>query len=236
MSELSPCVRCFVPYPREDLVRDKCPNCRAALRAVARQELMASDNRAIAAASRSLLNHIKKLGDDTAIMPEVAQSFLTSLSPTGDFKDGMKELGKCLNQDFQKARGYGLTEDEERVYERKEGSIVRYYQLIEAMLRNLDQNKQIDVSSLTDEDLSAALSQVAVQYMQTDPEFRRLVISQAIAATPDMRQEVMELGGQRVIEEAESAPVEQPEEDLEYDEYDPESEEEAEEEPEAESQ
>ncbi len=222
MSELSPCVRCFVPYPREDLVRDKCPNCRAALRAVARQELMASDNRAIAAASRSLLNHIKKLGDDTAIMPEVAQSFLTSLSPTGDFKDGMKELGKCLNQDFQKARGYGLTEDEERVYERKESAIVKYYSLIEAMLRNLDQNKQIDVSSLTDEDLSAALSQVAVQYMQTDPEFRRLVISQAIAATPDMRQEVMELGGQRVIEEADSAPL--PVDDIDYDEYDPDSE------------
>lgn len=169
---------------------------------------MAND-RVVAEASRGLLNHLKRLGDDSAIGPQVMSAFL-SAHGDGDMSRGAEKLGQNLKEDFDRVRGVGLSEDELKYFERRDGAIIKFHTLIQDLVNKQDAYRQIDVSGLTDEDLSNALIDVAVQHMLADEEMQRKVFARLFEEKPGMRAEIMEMGGAQVVESPPVIPAPEP--------------------------
>ncbi len=194
------CTRCRIPHIIPSLVNGVCENCRDALNAIGQRELAMSDQRAVAQASRSLITHLNRMGDESAVMPAVGAAFLKEIG-------GMEHLGKSLAEDFRRVRGECLTEEEARTWDRRDGNIIKMYTLVTGLLQKLDENKKVDVSGLTDEDLNTALADVAAKLISADPVFRDRIINEAMSNDPNLRQRVMEMNGNTVVPPSQAPPA-----------------------------
>lgn len=164
-----------------------------------------SNQATIAQAARQFMQVIKSLGTESAAMPKVADSFLNQLAQaTG--KDGTDALAELLLQDFQRVRGSGLTEEQATVFEYKDAVIQKYHQMIQSMLQHNDSRKTLDASGLTDEDLIATIGGLIPELIQA-PEFRAKIVHEAIKADPDLRRQIVELGGVTVVDAKPLPPV-----------------------------
>lgn len=168
-----------------------------------------SETKAIEKAARKFMTAMKGLSSDSAVMPKVIESFMSGIG-------GPEKLGDMLLDDFQRTRGVGLTEEQALNFEYKDAVIQKYYQMIMSQLQAGDDKKNIDASGLTDEDLMATLSSIAIEQVKSSKEFRSLLIEKAIESDPLIVKEIMELGGAKVLEAQPSEP-----EDLERELDDP---------------
>jgi hypothetical protein len=172
-----------------------------------------ADSRAIAEASRSLIKHLKRTGDDSAIVPAVLQSFYKKLGE-GDAASGINKMGECLLEDFKKSRGDDLSDKEREIFERKDGVIQKYYQMLLDTSRRDDDSKNIDVSGLTDEDLTATIIDTCLKVILEDDILQKRFLNRLFSMKPGLLAEIMEMGGKVVFD----VPADTPPSVLEYDE------------------
>jgi hypothetical protein len=177
------------------------------------REARMADNRAIAEASRSLIKHLKRVGDGNAIVPAVLQSFYRKLGD-GDAASGINKMGECLLEDFNKSRGDDLSDKEREIFERKDGVIQKYYQMLLDTSRRDDETKNIDVSGLTDEDLTATVIDTCLKIMLEDEVLQKRFLNRLFSMKPGLLAEIMEMGGKVVFD----VPAEKHPSVIEYDE------------------
>ncbi len=171
-----------------------------------------AEKREIKNATRSFLKHLSRMSDEGAMAPQIAAAFLGELGE-GDQSKGLRELGKALKQDFDHIRGENLTEAERALFERKDGNIIKIHTLVMDFIRRIDEGRDVDVSGLTDSEINQALVDVAVQAAIQNENIRAMILNQLFDALPDLRQQIMEMGGNAVL------PVSM-EEEIDYDEAD----------------
>lgn len=154
-----------------------------------------ADDRATAQACREVMSKIRKIGDDSAVMPQVMAELMQLLG-------GPAGYARKLHQDFQIASGYG-----ENGIGRKEGIVLKYHALIAAMQAKQDENTSIDATGLTDDDVRATLTSLAMDLIANDPSLRKRLVHSAVKDDPELRNEIVELSGQVVIEPPPAIPV-----------------------------
>ena len=155
--------------------------------------LAKAGSRAITTAAREFLCALRTHGRDGAAMPEIMEAGYRVLG-------GREKLGEIWAEELQKARGENLTELEAATWERSPKIISSLIELGMRFAAKADEGKQLDVSSLTEEELQGVLTGLLHDLVRDDPEFRRLAVSEAIKREPALWSVAAESAGVKTVD------------------------------------
>lgn len=189
------CKRIFDPE-KENYSKNFCGECEGYWKSKRKQELKAEkelkDRKAIAKACREISRQMAAT-KDSQIMPAVIARLQDKLG-------GPQGLADLLLDDFNRARGEGLTEDEFLDFKYSPAVIQKYHQMLIRMYEHHDDTRATDLSSMADEDLQAVLIGLAMQLVREDKNFRREVALEALKEDPGLLKELTEAAELNVLE------------------------------------
>lgn len=187
------CLECKKVMPSEEIKNGYCDECRRYRRGLIKKELEMSDQRAVSQAAYGLLERMKNLGTNQQVLNQLMTEF-TELNggPTG--------LAKQLQDDFNRARGVGLTEAEALLFERSDAVIQKYWQLIGSLIAQNDKANHLDLSGLTEEELQATVAGVAIDEVKANPEFAKAMIRALQHVAPELFPKTIDVNAQPVLE------------------------------------
>jgi hypothetical protein len=152
------------------------------------QDKAVTERKAVYKATRELAKAIADRGKNTAVSPDFFDEFTKELG-------GARGLGKRLANDFKRISGEGLTEAEQAFFTHDEKTLQRYWQMLSTFMQQQDRMNSVDITSLSDEELQATLSQLAMSLIAKDDAFRKGVIKACVTMDRDFIEELAQEAG-----------------------------------------
>lgn len=182
-NEHSHCGQCSGVFRNAQLHSGLCSECSTSSIEQSEKVLSRSIDRTTARATKAsvqLLAAIKAQGKTGKTMPMVMDAFIKGLG-------GEAAYGERILEDFNKARGEGLSADELETYEYSSHTVLKWYELINRSLLATDSGKDLDVGSLDEADLESVLAKIAKKHLLEDKDTRRLALMNAIEEDAEFR-------------------------------------------------
>lgn len=180
----SHCYRCNIVFRDAQLKSGFCGDCLVQEQQENRKIASRSESKVVTKAATKLLSSLKEKGKDGQVMPVVMNEFFNALGGTEKFAQRMAE-------EFEKAHGIGLNEDEQEVYVPSHQLRLHWFDLISRVQKQVDTDRSLDVGSLEESDLEAILSNVALKAFNEDSSLQLAVISQAVS-NAELRRQIFE--------------------------------------------
>lgn len=117
---------------------------------------------------------------------------------------GEKRFAQMMYSEFQKAHGIGLEEGELLTFRKSPKLILQWYELMARHIHKEDENRTLDISGVSQDDLMDALRALAVDLVNTNADFRRIAIESSIAAEPELVHLAMKTAGMSDAVDAEA--------------------------------
>ena len=141
-----------------------------------------SNQRALAKAARTFTTEIlaAKTTGERAVVPAVVEKFVENMG-------GVEGVADALFKDFQQVRGQDLTEEEKAKWQPKDQVVQKYYTLILKFLESRDERlTDDDLAGLDEKDLQAIVLGSVREAIDSDPEFRRQIVLEAVDRDPEL--------------------------------------------------
>ena len=193
----------------EELEDGKCDRCLVKEEQQRQLILSNADGNTLAKFVRQLTTEIKSSNKNEPISPSILDSALSKLGAHFG-KDGKEALGELIGEQLLKSTGKGLTPAESAMWKFSPLVTHRWAELITRLATRIDDRQQLDVSSLSEEDLLASLTTLVFDMIRTNAEYRRMAVLEAIRVQPDLIHEAMTVAGMPAVEGEKIAPTSLP--------------------------
>jgi len=200
------CLGCAQCFSVEEITADRCAVCHQKF-LERRTEVMAkADERALSTAARQILTGIASAGKGEARSPAFIEGAMKRLG-------GPTRFGEICGEEMNKARGCD-PETGEPLPAHMEPSAspmltLKWGELLSRAMARNDERESVEIGSLNDEDLVSTLRLLAVDLVESNEEFRRLIVTEALRKQPDLIDQALNAAGKPVLD-AESEEVTTP--------------------------
>jgi len=182
------CLQCSGVFEKTDLTKGYCKGCTVSMNEEANQSLKAAQSRVLAkgaSASAKLLSALQENGKGGRSVPVILGAFWRELG-------GQDKFGMLMHDEFQKARGEGLTEEERDSFDYNPKLVKEWFEILLRHTDRDDQAKTLDIGALEEADLQSILVDVGCKAMMEDQEIRRAVMWTAISQDAEFRKQAFE--------------------------------------------
>jgi hypothetical protein len=193
------CRECGVIYERPSLADGMCFGCRETDKDRRKRILSQADQRALARAAKDFLGALHGEDQTSKRTGAILDSFFAAAG-------GAESFGQELFRHWQRVQGKNLTPEEAKNFRYSPKLVLNWAELIMRHQGKDDENKTLDVSSLSEEDLLAALRGLADDLVKSNPEWRRIAVEKAIKQDPSLINVALDAAGKPALE-AEATPV-----------------------------
>lgn len=157
--------------------------CRKCENRKQRKRSEVKSRKVIEQACKDLTESINSSKADLRDIPAIVDAFKRRVG-------GVENLANMLADDFLRVRGDHLTDEEKKEFHFKEQVIQRYHQMLMKSMKENDDSKVADMSSLSDEELKSILGTVAMDIIEGDKDFRLKLVREVIRENPDLLNQV----------------------------------------------
>lgn len=204
------CHTCPKLLPEVEAVHGRwCRECFPREKRLADKEIIKAQQKALTKASTKLATALSKCADTAAVSPRIFEAFYDAIG-------GVDEYGRMLAKDFQKARGVGLTPEEQEDYAFNSSTLARWHDILLRFRMKEDERTTTDISSVSPEDLEAIVRQVSLDMILECDDIREAVISAAVKKNPSIACQIAEKTKVLETEATTVEPVDDDTSDLEY--------------------
>lgn len=187
------CAECGNGYAIVDLKAGKCFGCREDDKDRRAGILERADNRALAKAAKGFLTALNAEDKHSKRMSNVLDAFFAEAG-------GAEAFGKQVFQHWQRAQGIGLTPAQAEDFSYSPKIVLGWAELIMRHQAKDDESKTLDVSSLSEADLLAALSGLADDMIKSNPDWRKMAVEKAIKRDPSLINVALDAAGKPALE------------------------------------
>lgn len=206
------CIGCSQCFSAEQITSDRCAVCHQKF-LERRTEIMAkADERALSTAARQILTGIANAGKGEARSPAFIEGAMRRLG-------GPDRFGEICGEEMNKARGC-VPETGEPLPAHAQATqspllTLKWGELLSRAMARNDERESVEIGSLNDEDLVSTLRLLAVDLVESNEEFRRLIVTEALRKQPDLIDQAFNAAGKPVVDgEAKEVPTPPPAIDL----------------------
>ena len=193
------CNGCGELFGNSELEDGKCFSC--AVREDDRRSLILAqaDGKTLAKLAREITASIKSNTKNEAISPDILDAALNRLG-------GKQALGELIASETLKATGVGLNAIEKSMWRYSPLVVHRWAELLVRLSTKVDERLQLDVSTLSEDDLISSLTTLVMDMINNNAEYRRMALIAAIRAEPSLIHEAMTEAGMPVVNSTSSLP------------------------------
>src|SRR5574343_885762 len=206
-SKFSTCAgSCGQLLRNETLDDGKCEQCIVAEEQQRQLILSQADGNTLAKFVRQLTTEIKSSNKNEPISPAILDSALAKLGAHYG-KDGKEWLCDLICDHLLKSTGQNLTPKEDATWRHLPLVIHRWAELLTRLSSRIDDRQQLDVASLSEEDLLASLTTLVFDMIRNNAEYRRMALLEAIRVQPDLIHEAMTIAGMPAVDGQKLSPL-----------------------------
>lgn len=181
----SHCIECSRVFRNIQLTNGTCDECKKRMTETTKGALSRAsrgvEGQAVLASAK-LLASIRAQGKNSKAMPKILDAFMQAMG-------GEEGYSLRMQQQFLKAHGEGLSDDEFATFEHDPKLILAWYEMINRHSSKADEGMNVDLSSLEESDLEEILYDIGRKTVLDDRELRRLCLLKAIDADSEFRKE-----------------------------------------------
>lgn len=155
--------------------------------------MVKADQRALSNVARKLLTQMANTGKGEPTSPAILESALRELG-------GSDAFGKIIADELKRSRGENLNPEEQADFKRSPYLTYKWTELLSRISQKVDGMNELDVESLSHEDLVNNLQALASDLVESNSEFRKLIVSLAISEDPSLVNDVLEQAGMKAVD------------------------------------
>lgn len=193
ISDYATCLDCTTLHLKSSLSGSRCAVCHGAWIEKRNLALAKASDRALATAAREILLGVAAAGKGEPMTPSFAEAAIRKLGGVETFAD------ICAGE-FQKCRGCDADGNPIPNAKQMPSFTFKWAELITRTMSRADEIQTLDVANLSEDDLIATLRGLATDLVQSNSEYRRLIVEEALRVQPDLINKAMDAAGMPVVE------------------------------------